>query len=139
MTVATSVTSRTFQQAKSRACNAYLHYSTFSQENQPSQTEGRGVSLTVLPPPPLDLQSVNGGKPEGHATSDKGEKVPENDDPLAEYYAQARADCEAQVSTVIDGLNSPATCLSPSGIKMHRIRTMETMISTINEDQFREG
>ncbi|KAF8548405.1 hypothetical protein OG21DRAFT_1423134 [Imleria badia] len=72
------------------------HISTFSQEGKPIQNEGRGVSFTVLPPPPLDLRSVAGGKAEGLAPSKEGEKAPANDDPLSEYYAQARADREAQ-------------------------------------------
>ena len=98
--VVTSVTSRTFQHAKSRAFDAYLYYSTFSQESKPAQTEGRGVTLTLLPPPPLDLKFVEGGKDHGHAT-----KAPENEDPLSEYYAQARADREAQVSRVVGDSN----------------------------------
>ncbi|KAG6374231.1 hypothetical protein JVT61DRAFT_4890 [Boletus reticuloceps] len=73
------------------------HISTFSQEGKPTQTEGRGVSLTVLPPLPLNLKFVDSGKSKGHATSEAGEKAPQND-PLSEYYAQARADREAQWS-----------------------------------------
>jgi len=99
ITAVTSATSRTFHHAKSDAFRAYLYYSTFSQDRSgPAQTEGRGVSLTALPPPPLDLKVVDGGKADGHATSGEGQEAPENEDPLSEYYAQARADREAQVS-----------------------------------------
>ncbi|KAI9459348.1 hypothetical protein HD554DRAFT_2206999 [Boletus coccyginus] len=70
--------------------------SHISYERGPSRTEGRGVSLTALPPPPLDLKVVDGGKADGHATLGEGQKAPENEDPLSEYYAQARADREAQ-------------------------------------------
>ena len=112
MTVVTSVTSRTFQHARSHVFNVYLHFSTFSQENEPIRNGGHvGVSFNVLPPPPLDLRSVAGGKAPGHTTSKEGEKALASDDPLSEYYAQARADYEAQVSRFIGYPNSLVTYL----------------------------
>lgn len=65
----------------------------------------------MLPPPPLNFESVDGRKADGHAPLEEREKVSENGDPLAEYYAQARADLEAQVSRAISYSNGLATHL----------------------------
>ncbi|KAG8215109.1 hypothetical protein J3R82DRAFT_8560 [Butyriboletus roseoflavus] len=70
--------------------------STFSQESELARTEGHGVSHTALPPPPLDFRLADGRRADGNAHSGEGEKASGNEDPLSEYYAQARADREAQ-------------------------------------------
>lgn len=80
---------------------AYRYCSTFSQESKPTQTGEHRVSLTVLPPPPLELKAVDSGKAEEHAGPGEAGNTLKNDDPLAECYAQARADREAQVSRTI--------------------------------------
>lgn len=59
----------------------------------------------MLPPPPLDFRLAGGRKADGHAPLEEGEKASENEDPLSEYYAQARADREAQVSRAIGDPN----------------------------------
>ncbi|KAH0833829.1 hypothetical protein J3R83DRAFT_10993 [Lanmaoa asiatica] len=84
------------------------HISTFSQESKP---EGRGVSHTVLPPAPLAFKIVDARKADEHAPSGEGEKASENEDPLSEYYAKARADREAQVSIAVGDPNDLAICL----------------------------
>lgn len=90
---------------------AYLNYSTFSQGSGAAQLEGRGVSLTVLPPLPLDFKFLDGRKADGHAPSENRGKASKTEDPLLEYYAQARADCEAQVSRAFSDPNSLAIYL----------------------------
>lgn len=122
------------------ASHAYFDYSTFSQENRPAQTGQHGVSHTLLPPPPLVFKFVDGHKADGLAPSEEGENASEHGDPLSEYYAQARADREVQVSKTIGDLNT-LTTYSPrcSGIEMHQIQMMRTTISTFIANQHRGG
>ncbi|KAG9308110.1 hypothetical protein JVU11DRAFT_12542 [Chiua virens] len=66
------------------------HISNFSQG---SEERERNVPLTVLPPLALDFKVIDSRKSDAHVLS---EKTSENEDPLLEYYAQARVDHEAK-------------------------------------------
>lgn len=65
----------------------------------------------MLPPPPLDFEFVDSRKVDAHAPSKEGGKASKTEDPLSEYYAQARADREAQVSRLIGDPNGLAIYL----------------------------